>query len=501
MRHPWMLLGGTVLMGASAIVAAGPTPTSQDKKTAALITRLGDVDFAERQAASAALDALGAEALPALRRARESDDAEVSRRAIELIEAIQLREQTRKLLQPKKIRITGKDVRLREVLDELARKGGGDFRLADQKLAERKLTLDTGDVTYWAAVQKICEAAAIHEQPPAAIKTTTTPSREDDLRMMRRGRRVMYLNDRNLSGYFQGEGPTILQDGKGPALPATVHGALRVRAMPPEAASADPSKGDRSVPLYLEIKPEPHVSWEAIASVHIDRAVDDQGQVLFAAGPYVGGRPSLKPNTGEDTILISDGEFLWPTNRGQRQASLTLTLGKNASKSLREVRGTIAAWVRTEREEQLRVDNLAKSVGKRLSANDGSEISIKEIDGKDGLHKVKIEYAAPSSLHALEVDGPVRVIFMNRGNGPMVTTVSDRDGNNPFALLDAQGKALALRDGSYQIDQANGHRVYTLTYQAAKDQGPPARLIFSERRNAFVEVAFVLKDVPLVKGK
>jgi hypothetical protein len=311
----------------------------------------------------------------------------------------------------------------------------------------------------------------------------------------------MYLNDRNLSGYFQGEGPLIFQDGKGPALSSTLNGALRVRAIPPEATSADPGKGDRTVPLYLEIKPEPHVSWEAIASVHIDRAVDDQGQVLLPAGPFVGGRPGLKPTVGEDTILISDGEFTWPTNRGQRQASVTLNLGKNASKSLRELRGTIAAWVRTDREEQLRVDNLAKLVGKRLEANDGSQISVKEIDGKDGLHKLKIEYAAPASLHALEIDGPVRVIFMNRGNGPMVTTISDREGTNPFVLLDAQGKALTLREGSYQIDQANGHRVYSLTYQAAKDQGPPARLIFSERRNAFVEVSFVLKDVPLVKAK
>ena len=80
--------------------------------------------------------------------------------------------------------------------------------------------------------------------------------------------------------------------------------------------------------------------------------------------------------------------------------------------------------------------------------------------------------------------------------------MSDKNGNNPFTLLDARGQVFSLKDGSYRPEQ-NGStkRVYTLTYQCRKDQGPPARLIYSGPRNAFVEVPFVLKDVPLAPVK
>lgn len=58
------------------------------KRVAALILQLGDDDFARREAASKELEALGEPALPALRKAKASDDAEVRRRAERAIRAI-----------------------------------------------------------------------------------------------------------------------------------------------------------------------------------------------------------------------------------------------------------------------------------------------------------------------------------------------------------------------------------------------------------------------------
>src|SRR5262249_6610035 len=55
---------------------------------AALVRQLGDGKFAKREAAGKALEALGAPALPALREAAASKDAEVRRRAERLIAAI-----------------------------------------------------------------------------------------------------------------------------------------------------------------------------------------------------------------------------------------------------------------------------------------------------------------------------------------------------------------------------------------------------------------------------
>ena len=58
------------------------------ERIAAVIKQLGDDEFAKRETASKELEALGEPALPALRKARLSDDAEIRRRAEEAIRAI-----------------------------------------------------------------------------------------------------------------------------------------------------------------------------------------------------------------------------------------------------------------------------------------------------------------------------------------------------------------------------------------------------------------------------
>jgi WD40 repeat protein len=67
-------------------VAAEPPPKAADIDR--LIKQLGSEDFNAREAASKALRAIGEPALPALRKAGESNDAEVRRRARDLADAI-----------------------------------------------------------------------------------------------------------------------------------------------------------------------------------------------------------------------------------------------------------------------------------------------------------------------------------------------------------------------------------------------------------------------------
>jgi RNA polymerase sigma factor (sigma-70 family) len=66
-----------------------PADAPADRDVAGLVRRLGSEDFAEREAADKALAELGEAALPELRKARDSADLEVRRRAADLIERIE----------------------------------------------------------------------------------------------------------------------------------------------------------------------------------------------------------------------------------------------------------------------------------------------------------------------------------------------------------------------------------------------------------------------------
>jgi hypothetical protein len=82
---------------------------------------------------------------------------------------------------------------------------------------------------------------------------------------------------------------------------------------------------------------------------------------------------------------------------------------------------------------------------------------------------------------------------------PGKTPLAPEGGNSPFTLLDDRGRPLTLASGEYTLERDGLVKQFTLTYLSGKGQGKPTRLLYTERRNAFIDVPFVLKDVPLYK--
>src|SRR5262249_37757685 len=78
-----------LLLGSIAFAGFG-APTAEVEKVRKLIQQLGDDDVDKRQEATRQLEGLGQAALPLLRKAsKESTDAEVRKRAAELVAAFQ----------------------------------------------------------------------------------------------------------------------------------------------------------------------------------------------------------------------------------------------------------------------------------------------------------------------------------------------------------------------------------------------------------------------------
>src|SRR4051794_2831547 len=84
-----LLLGVGMTLALPALTAGAETPTPAEVRR--LITQLGSDEFAEREAATRRLEAIGAPALPALHQAAASQDPEVRRRAGQVIPAIHAR--------------------------------------------------------------------------------------------------------------------------------------------------------------------------------------------------------------------------------------------------------------------------------------------------------------------------------------------------------------------------------------------------------------------------
>jgi hypothetical protein len=167
MRSRYLLLALLVGLGLALLVSLpSPAGESADKeKIDKLIDQLGSDTFAQRKKAVKELAAVGAPALEALRKAAKSEDAEVRKHAEELVKKIEKEVASAQILGPKRLHLVYKDTPVPEAVADFQKKSGYKIHLHDPegKLKERKITLDTGETTFWHAYGLFCEKAGLAE--------------------------------------------------------------------------------------------------------------------------------------------------------------------------------------------------------------------------------------------------------------------------------------------------------------------------------------------------
>ncbi len=137
----------------TSLVLAAPAPPSASDKVATLIKQLAASDARDREAAQSALEEIGQPAIEALKKAALTGDAEFARRAVALAEKIRLATDKSSAFAPTMVELNVKDASVLEAVAALAKASGYPIRVADpDKLKERKITLDTGKVPFWKAV-------------------------------------------------------------------------------------------------------------------------------------------------------------------------------------------------------------------------------------------------------------------------------------------------------------------------------------------------------------
>jgi hypothetical protein len=168
MRNRYLLLA---LLGLVALLIV-PAPAEEKVdagKIDGLIEKLGSPAFTDREKATQALDAIGEPALEALRKAAKSSDAEIRKRATTLVDRIEQRTETARQLAPTMVHLKYRNVALQEALADFRKQSGYNIVLQDPegKLKDSRITLDTGKVSFWNALEQFCAKAGLVEADPS----------------------------------------------------------------------------------------------------------------------------------------------------------------------------------------------------------------------------------------------------------------------------------------------------------------------------------------------
>jgi hypothetical protein len=167
-------LAGLVLLSTGLTKPVTP-PEGKDKnardasreRIESLVKQLAAERFSDREEAQKELEKIGAAAMETLRKTAKDGEPEVSRRAAEIIRRIEERALADSVLTPKKVKLSFKDTPVVEAVAELAKQSGHVVEVVEGDrvpLKERKITLETGEVMFWEALDQLCAKGSLVEK-------------------------------------------------------------------------------------------------------------------------------------------------------------------------------------------------------------------------------------------------------------------------------------------------------------------------------------------------
>lgn len=399
-----------------------------------LVEQMGSGSFSEREKATKELAAIGVPALEALRHAVKSDDAEVRKRAEEIIPKIERQAESLRVLAPRRVHLVYKDAPLSEAISDFQKKSGYILHLydPDEKLKDRKITLDTGETAFWRALELFCAKAELTEAsmeelmkappplgaPPAAVPPPAVkplpPARKPapapappavkpapvQAAPVARQRVIARPGGIFVVPGMPGRAEQIvLKDGKTDNRPTDARTAVRVRALRKADMFAKAPEGE--ILVALEVSPEPRLQWQAFQSLRIEKAVDEQDQKLSQVIPQVeggvGGMGGIAMPFGPGALIARPAIGRPPMMGGSLHQKIPLQLkkGAKAAKALKELKGVLTAQMLTEARPIITADKLDKAAGKVFKGEVGGSIKILEVKSEKEQTTLRLQFEQP----------------------------------------------------------------------------------------------------------
>lgn len=478
-----------------ALIASVPEAQSEPasgESIGKLITQLGSTNFTARQEASKQLHLIGGPALEALKKATRSADAEVRRRAIRLVAAIESRVERERLLTPSLVKLSFKNTPIEDAVAELARQSKQPLVLGD-KVGNRTITLEMGETPFWVALDRFSREAGLVEVDgkDVSIKKLQGAARGPKNKPPKPAK----PRKNTKAAVYQGK--IALVDGTPPQTQTYYAGAMRIKVLA-VAGKGGTAKSTDDILLPLNAAFESQIKLEGKLEARISKAVDDQGQILKQAGEEL-------PAAGQ--VAFGPGSTYYPSvspsvASTSQLVAVRLAKGQKATTELKELTGHILGQVRTPPEALVTVDNVLQAVGKTAKGPQGTTLTLKEIVKQaGGQYRVKAELVGTPET-GLQNPMIQRLALLQRGGRQIQFQIQSiqTTPSNELSLVDAQGQAFEV-SGTYSSIFRGNNQGFTqeigLVFKAKKGQGEPAKLMYTGSRLVNVEVPFTLKNVKL----
>jgi len=432
------------VLGVSLILASDlfPADIAGEKNLEpidALITRLGDKSFRVRQAAGKSLEERGEEALPFLRKAVDDTDEEVSRRAEILTQKI---ERT-VMLTPKRVTLKMKGRTAEEIIKELAKQTGYKLHYAGRA---QRMSIDVENVTYWEALDKICDEAGI------------VPGYDDA-----QGTTWLYQQDA-MSPYTYHTGPFRLV-----ATSFNYARYVNLANIPRRGQNAG-NMQENNLNFGFTIQSEPKAPLLSVSQPKLTEAIDENGISLL---------PRRGDFDGQFQAQYFDGNGLYRNFQHAVNAQLSKP-AKDATKA-KLIKGTVTVTLLSGTKPDVVIEKLAVGKKKMTAAGSSAEIDLEEVAEQNKTYTL--------TLHIKKK--------MKNGEGQDFNWINSIQ--QKLELIDAKGGRYQSQGITNFIGNSptSVHATYQFNPPPNVKIGAPVKLVLNQWLTIMHELDFEFKELPL----
>jgi hypothetical protein len=427
---------------------AAPTPASPALEQ--LIEQLGASDFRKRDEATRRLEAQGMAAVPALQKALSHPDAEVRRRAGDLVPQLE----RAAFVAPRRVTLRMSDKPLRAIFDEMTRQSGYKIEFwTPPDRTNQVFTCDFKEVPFWRALDSLCRDANLVVQQS-------------------------YGDERVVLQSQGGHVAHVAYDGAFRFVPTGFQMYRHLEFGLDGGASAQPQRNE-TLTLSFLVFSEPRIPMLGIGEARLTAAYDSDRNTMLpppaANDPqHIIGMPGMGIVRHRFTSRYGNGNRSY-----MQQGQLTLHRPSETASRVKVVRGLLPVTLLVEQKAVVVADNILKAKGQSKSAGtttfrfeDVTVLANKQI-------QVKLSIVEDNK------DNPNDWTWMN--------TMYQR-----IELQDDKGNKFGVFGTSWGNSAPNNVQM-TLTYgaQGNAKMGPPSKFVFQQWKTIQHQVPFEFKDLPL----